>query len=1372
MAVALALAWLGCSGQASAKGTYDPKTGQFHLSYTYARLPNTSNDAEALLSAEEQRTPELDALVASFYQVISADLGRLTGGRGYLAPPDYTSDVRKADVLISPDTPFTLSGGYRGGWGTLNGFSNNIGQLAIYIQSLKQGGYTTEGQRLTVVHELCHYLFGLPDEYGSQACPAPGAPGGKGCLMDNYNSRTWPGFLCNTTSTFRHNPSAVTTKDPNIAAEKSCQEIVDDFFAKYGVDKNARFSSPTGKDASSDPGSGTISTAAAKSQQLSADLTAQVRDKARSLVEQEKATGQPVDKKNLVRKLSSSLFTLLKDSGLTKLPNLELLANTALELAGVPPVIPETLEKLAPLFEAEAKRLAQSLPNNPSRKNSILTGLLQFANAPGSGNAPPTIGDEEYAYIKALAQQVTVDVDSDVVDPATAQFRYLSQVSAKLDQILILNNVPGAIEARDLSKKLDSAFAARGVLPSTDRDDPFKKARATLVIAPPMVVPQYPGSPLDRVVVHPGDSHNYNEIRFQSVTQFDNLVAKARVEPFFGIEDLNKRLINRTGDLKDFRKLIRDDSDAGEDGLLDVTNPKGRFLVSDRTRRIRNLLAFVYDEIRKDTIQNVVLVVPPGGLPLDLIARLEAIRSLVIGHSDLRLDIVQLGTAPIPRQLRDFAIRSDGAILTVTDQDEVGAVSQRLANDQSQGTWVNVPIQGTIAFRTKEEYVDFRPPAMSAINYSLFQRTSGDRIGYPIGLFDALNKDEEIRLPLRPFYVDAGSAYQFVAGFTTKLKVPTDPNNEIDPKSEQNGYDKKADNNPPALRLVKTRIDVTNAEDRARLAQTSNRSYREAPADNLTFNADLSSRNVLVFNIPSLADGGVSEGWYTPVLVLKKEHFENCEVQDFLKLHQGDPPNQDPGLHFTFSIGTPRSNAQLIPRLIQDVPVDPNGSYLGILSVNETKAVVKAQMIVGAPVKGALVRGFFERVEVGATPILFEEFEMSDDGQAPDKVKDDGVYTGSIPLVAAPRHSAEYRVVISAEHQAGTAYIDLAESIQITGKQADLVKDRPVPKFQRATSLNFRVEGELGDVTLPTPTLKPPASAPASTKQDLDKARDELKEIQNKLEDMKMSDRSSEQTRHDLVGPKVGLAWLLSIGLMAPIPGPAAEADDPSPPAKATSDLNADLRRFAKAQATLTAVMDKVAQAATPEVKGSMSESLIGTLKAAAELNKTLSNKLKPSKDGQQSHQEGLAKVAAAQASLAEAMDGIVKIAGKSPATPLGKDVIDALQHAVSVHRSVGAALDAIVKTLPPAKSPPTADGASDITKVMAQLNTAKEVADAVVETAPMVENKIQIEKAHAEVVGSPPAAPSTVPETTTEVQPSPQTPRKTAEKSTVKKGK
>ncbi len=767
----LGLGWLALATEVRAAGYYDAKTGQFHLSYTYANLPNSSDDSQALLSGDVPRTNELDALVTQFYQVVSDDLGKVTGGRGYLAPPEYTSDIRKADVVVSPGEPFTIGGQPRGGWGTLNGFRSNTGQLAIYIQSLKQGGYSSVNQRLTVVHELCHYLFGLPDEYGQQACPMPG-PGGQGCLMDNYNSRNWPGYLCNDSS-FLHNSGAVTFKDPSIPNTKSCQDIVNDFFMVYKVTKDAKFSPPTGSGATA----GALTMTGGS---LSTALAMKVRDKAQSLILDQKAKGLKTDKKTLLPKLASKVFDLLKDSGIASPSGVESIASLALEAVGVPPIVPETLVKLAPLFQAEAKRLAESLGNKPGRNLAILDGLLKLAKNPGGGAAAPPVGDAELEYLTNLSKQAAATNPSQAVNPATAHLQYLSQISAKLNAILIMNDIPGAVGSRDLTKQLDAALVKLGSLPDTSRNDPFKKARATLVIAPPIIEPEFPGLALDQVIVHPGDPpRNYNDLRLQCVTQFNNLIDRERVRTIYGVGEEDDRSKALTSDKRTvFESTIDFDKKVVKQATNGVEILSQKSLVFERTQRILGLIDIAKDGIQKDTIKSIAVLVPTGGLPDEVIQKLEDLRPVVIGKTDVRLDIVQVGTASIPKQLRDLAVRSDGSILTVTDQDEVGAVSQRLANDQSQGTWINFPLQGSIYYQSRgqDAAVVKPPPPSPLVKYTLFDRMDRAPYLYPIGTWEDIKgqkDDEEIRLALRPFYVNAASEYQFVAGFTRELNVPS-----------------------------------------------------------------------------------------------------------------------------------------------------------------------------------------------------------------------------------------------------------------------------------------------------------------------------------------------------------------------------------------------------------------------------------------------------------------------------------------------------------------------------------------------------------------------------------------------------------------------
>ena len=90
------------------------------------------------------------------------------------------------------------------------------------------------------------------------------------------------------------------------------------------------------------------------------------------------------------------------------------------------------------------------------------------------------------------------------------------------------------------------------------------------------------------------------------------------------------------------------------------------------------------------------MLVPPGGLPPNVSQSLDVLRAKLPPGSDVRLDIVLVGPTDIPESLRDMAIRSRGSILTINDIDEIGAIAQRLKNEQTSGSWLVIPQQGTI----------------------------------------------------------------------------------------------------------------------------------------------------------------------------------------------------------------------------------------------------------------------------------------------------------------------------------------------------------------------------------------------------------------------------------------------------------------------------------------------------------------------------------------------------------------------------------------------------------------------------------------------------------------------------------------------------
>ena len=91
-----------------------------------------------------------------------------------------------------------------------------------------------------------------------------------------------------------------------------------------------------------------------------------------------------------------------------------------------------------------------------------------------------------------------------------------------------------------------------------------------------------------------------------------------------------------------------------------------------------------------------MLLIPPGGFPDEFRNCLQVVKTKLSKGSDVCLDIMLVGSTTIPPELRDLSVRSHGSVLTVTDIDEVGAIAQRLKNEQSFGAWVIVPQVSTI----------------------------------------------------------------------------------------------------------------------------------------------------------------------------------------------------------------------------------------------------------------------------------------------------------------------------------------------------------------------------------------------------------------------------------------------------------------------------------------------------------------------------------------------------------------------------------------------------------------------------------------------------------------------------------------------------
>ena len=217
LAVLLSAFGLHSERASAGPAAYDKATKSFRFRYTFANLP--AGVMTVVGASDVKPTPDQEANVRGLVSLVSDVLNQITQGRGKIGSPDYVDDIKDTDLVVSltgnPSSP---------GWSTLKGSDGQPGQMVLYYQNLA----TTTKQDIvfTAAHEMCHYLFGLADEYNYTNFPSgcPTRPG-PGCLMDNYRPgmRGFMGKLCDGD----HN--AQNTQP------KSCKALVDDYFAAHGV---------------------------------------------------------------------------------------------------------------------------------------------------------------------------------------------------------------------------------------------------------------------------------------------------------------------------------------------------------------------------------------------------------------------------------------------------------------------------------------------------------------------------------------------------------------------------------------------------------------------------------------------------------------------------------------------------------------------------------------------------------------------------------------------------------------------------------------------------------------------------------------------------------------------------------------------------------------------------------------------------------------------------------------------------------------------------------------------------------------------------------------------------------------------------------
>ncbi len=639
--------------------TYDKESKSFRMTYTFANLDG-AGIGDGVIGAAYKPTPDEEQLINALAAQVSDLLFKATEGRAKIGRLDFVDDIKNADFVVSKTGKPSSSG-----WATRGAIDNKPGYIVLYYETLLRN--IKQDVVYTGAHEVSHYVFGLIDEYTLPGgCPARSGPG---CLMDNYFSsmRGYMGRFCN--SADPHNVSQ--------AQQLSCQQIVDQFFAERGVEKD-----PSSVDvAAADPRTILIVTAIGK-----------VREKRLEDLAKKKP-GSSAGTSNL-QTFAKKFFTGLIDDFNRNNNNQAIFTpdqiDKALDLivrAGsvVPAAKPKGLtDTLFNQIKAEAAKLGkdvESVKSESSRASKIRSQLSSFIRGLIKENvvkADDFPKDQQKELIDRLVQQEARSPQ----DKALDRLLGISDVGVRLNREIASNIVdvldelgaPGIAARRNVLRGFDEELKRLSI---PGRTSATFGGRRTRFINPDPLDPKY------CYMLSQGGVVPYVLVRDCGFRDFSRLIDRERIElvqPNFPYEKTWGPAIS-----------VR----------IDRPFEAAEFASQDRIRQARNndfpaWLEDLFDQVQRDRLENVVVLVPPGGLPPSLEQSLTVFKAKLAKALDVRLDIAIVGFQKIPTTLRDLCVRSGGLVLSITDIDEIGAIAQRLKNEQTSGSWIILPQQSTI----------------------------------------------------------------------------------------------------------------------------------------------------------------------------------------------------------------------------------------------------------------------------------------------------------------------------------------------------------------------------------------------------------------------------------------------------------------------------------------------------------------------------------------------------------------------------------------------------------------------------------------------------------------------------------------------------
>lgn len=98
----------------------------------------------------------------------------------------------------------------------------------------------------------------------------------------------------------------------------------------------------------------------------------------------------------------------------------------------------------------------------------------------------------------------------------------------------------------------------------------------------------------------------------------------------------------------------------------------------DRFTQQRLAFELLIEQVRRNRIENVILVIPPDGLSKNMNDTLEVVRKTILEGSDVRVDLVLVGYATVPLRFHDMVAQTGGSIQVLGDVDELGLVASAL----------------------------------------------------------------------------------------------------------------------------------------------------------------------------------------------------------------------------------------------------------------------------------------------------------------------------------------------------------------------------------------------------------------------------------------------------------------------------------------------------------------------------------------------------------------------------------------------------------------------------------------------------------------------------------------------------------------------